>query len=109
MYRGEINNHGGPPGSVGVWGEFPESGLAPCAFLYGIAGIRADVGGMHIRPTLPSGIRFAGVDGLMFRGHRLKITSYRTHVTIEWSGGRLDLRVPQAGEITLTREMLDRR
>ncbi|MHB9035541.1 MAG: glucosidase family protein [Armatimonadota bacterium] len=112
MYHGEIDNRSDGeygPGSVGVWGEFPESGLVSCAFLYGVVGIRADVEGLHIRPNLPSGIKYAGVDGLVFRGRKLKVTSYPTHIKVEWSGRKLDLPVPPGGEATLTADTLDRR
>ncbi|MHB9035533.1 MAG: carboxypeptidase regulatory-like domain-containing protein [Armatimonadota bacterium] len=106
MYLGETNNHNGPPGSIGVWAEFPESGLAPCAFLYGIVGVRVDVQGLHIRPNLPSELTYAGVDGLVFRGHKLKITAYAGHVKIEWPGRTLDLPVPPSGEITITPDIV---
>ncbi|MCE5200138.1 hypothetical protein LLG39_14305 [bacterium] len=109
LYKGEIDNRGDGtygPGAVGVWGEFPESGLVPCAFLYGIVGARADAEGLHIHPSLPSEIKYAGVDGLMYRGHKLKITSFPTHVKVEWSGKQLDLPVPPGGEVTLTADTL---
>lgn len=108
MYRGEIDNRGdGPygPGSVGVWGEFPESGLAPCAFLYGVVGLRVDIDGLHIRPNLPSELKYAGVENLVFRGVRMKVTSYRTHVTVEWAGHRIDKPLPASGEITFTEDV----
>ena len=105
MYRGEINN-GGQRGSVGLWGAFPESGLAPCAFLYAFLGIHADIEGLHIRPNLPSELEFAGVDGLMFHGQRLKIACYRTRVVIESEGGKREYELPAHGEVTLTKEML---
>ncbi len=107
MYRGEIDNRGdGPygPGSVGLWGEFPESGLAPCAFLYGVVGLRADIDGLHIRPNLPSELKYAGVENLVFRGVRMKVTSFRTHVTVEWAGHRIDKPIPASGEITFTED-----
>ncbi|MCE5200131.1 MAG: carboxypeptidase regulatory-like domain-containing protein [Armatimonadota bacterium] len=105
FYCGEINNHTAV-GSVGVWAEFPESGLTSCAFLYGIVGVRADAGGLHIRPNLPSELTYAGVDGLVFRGHKLKITSYKTHVTIEWPGRTLDLPIPPSGEVTINPDII---
>ena len=108
MYRGEINNHGYQRGSVGAWGEFPESGLAPCAFLYAFVGVRADIAGLHVRPNLSSALRFAGVDGLLFHGRRLKVTSFRERVTVEWTGGRLELPVPPDGEARITEDMLAR-
>ncbi len=105
MLHGAINNHGGPPGSVGVWGEFPESGLAPCAFLYAFVGVRADLAGLHIRPNLPKGLRFAGVDGLVYHRRRLKITSYRDKVVVEWHGGKFARTIKPGGELLITAAM----
>ena len=106
LYRGEINNHGGPPGSVGVWGEFPESGIAPCAFLYAFVGVEADLAGLHVKPNLTKGLSYAGVDGLVFRGHRLKVTAYRDKVTVEWKGGKLMRPVKAGGEVLVTEGMI---
>jgi hypothetical protein len=106
LCHGEINNHGGPPGSVGVWGEFPESGIAPCAFLYAFVGVQVDIAGLHVRPALPKGLAYAGVDGYVFHGHRLKITSYRDRVVVEWPGGKRVLAVPKGGEALVTEGMI---
>jgi hypothetical protein len=105
--HGEINNHGGPPGSVGVWGEFPESGITPCAFLYAFLGIDADIAGLRLRPNLPPSLEFAGVDGLVHRGRRLKITvrlssQKRYRVSVEWARGKLELSAPAGEEVILT-------
>jgi len=106
LCRGETNNHGGPPGSVGVWGEFPESGIVPCAFLYAFVGVRADVAGLHVRPNLPADLSYAGVDGLVFHGHRLRLTAYRDHVKVQSPGCRLDLPVGPGGGVLVTEAML---
>lgn len=50
LYYGEKNQHGGE-GNVGLWGEFPESGLVPVAAKDGFMGIHADKDGLHITPT----------------------------------------------------------
>jgi len=97
LYRGERNNHSGPPGSVGVWGEFPESGIAPCAFLYAFVGVDADVSGLTIHPNLPTGLDYVGVDGLCWRGQRLKITAYRDRVTVETASSRRELLLDEHG------------
>jgi cellobiose phosphorylase len=92
---------------VGTWGEFPESGIVPCAFLYGFMGVRAELDGLHVRPSLPTDLTFAGVEGLVYRGHRLKITAYRDLVVVE--GGNRVLRFPvKAGaEVVLTEATLE--
>ena len=82
LYRGEVNNHNERRGSVGVCGEFPESGLAPCAFLYAFVGARADRDGLYIRPRIPTPLSYVGVDGLFYRGHRLRITAHRDRLEI---------------------------
>ncbi len=78
LYCGEKTQGGpgGSAGSVGVEGEFPESGLAPSAFLYAFLGIDADVEGLKIRPNLPSGLKYAGVRNLSYGG-----TMYDIRVT----------------------------
>ena len=77
LYRGKVNNHNERRGSVGVWGEFPESGIAPCAFLYALVGVRAEADGLHVRPRIPKGLAYVGVDGMWYHGRRLKITAFR--------------------------------
>jgi hypothetical protein len=107
LLHGEINNHGGPPGSVGVWGEFPESGVAPCAFLYAFVGVSADVAGLHIRPAVPQGLDWVGVEGLSYHGHRLRVEAHRGLVVLAEGGRTLALAVPPSGEVAVTEEMLD--
>lgn len=70
LYRGEVTQGGpgGTAGSVGVEGEFPESGLVPVSFLYAFLGIDADIHGLKIKPNLPSALRFAGVRNLRYNG-----------------------------------------
>lgn len=79
LYYGETTQGGpgGSPGSVGVEGEFPESGLAPASFLYAILGIDADVDGLKIRPNLPSALKYAGVRNLSYAGgmYDIKVTN----------------------------------
>ncbi|MCL6520681.1 MAG: glycoside hydrolase family 116 protein [Armatimonadetes bacterium] len=79
LYRGEKTQGGpgGQAGSVGVEGEFPESGLVPCAFLYGFLGIEADTEGLKIRPNLPSSLKYAGVRNLCYAGtmYDIKVTN----------------------------------
>lgn len=101
MYRGERNNHGGPPGNVGLWGEFPESGIAPCAFLYAFVGVEADTTGLSFHPRVPTGLEYVGVEGLSWRGQRLKVTAYRDRVVVEGSNGRQDLPLDVDGSARL--------
>jgi len=85
LYRGE-KTQGGPgggPGSVGVEGEFPESGLVPCAFLNGFLGIEADIDGLKIRPRLPSSVKYAGVRNICYAGgmYDIRVTHDSVEVT----------------------------
>ena len=106
LCRGETNNDTEGRGSVGTWGAFPESGLAPTAFLSAFLGIRADLDGLHVWPNLPASLEFAGVEGLVFRGRRLKVTCYRTQVVLEWAGGRQVLPVPALGAVLVAEQAL---
>lgn len=85
LYRGE-ESQGGPgghAGSVGVEGEFPESGLAPSSFLYAFLGIDADARGLKIRPNLPSSLKYAGVRNLCYAGqmYDIKVTNTSVEIT----------------------------
>ena len=79
LYSGEATQGGpgGTAGSVGVEGEFPESGLVPASFLYAFLGIDADIGGLAICPNLPSALEFAGVRHLRYAGkmYDIRVTS----------------------------------
>ena len=59
---------------IGVLYEFPESGLVPSAYLYGILGIDADEQGLKIEPQLPSAYNFAGVSAMFYGGNDYKVT-----------------------------------
>ena len=79
LFRGESTQGGpgGTAGSVGVEGEFPESGLVPVSFLYAFLGIDADIDGVRIRPNLPKALEFAGVRNLRYKGklYDIKVTN----------------------------------
>ena len=55
LYRGEMSQQE-DAGSVGVDYPFPESGLVPCFFLYGVMGIHASPEGLQIKPNLPEAL-----------------------------------------------------
>ena len=84
LYTGETSQGGGNgAGSVGVEGEFPESGLAPASYLYAFLGIDADITGMRIKPNLPSSLKYAGVRNLSYAGTRydIKVTKDSVEIT----------------------------
>ena len=59
--------------AVGIIGEFPESGLVPCAVTYGFAGLEADLEGLHVRPNLPSALEWIRVNSVAYAGATLDI------------------------------------
>jgi hypothetical protein len=77
LYHGEINGW-----EVGTDVPFPESGLAPAAFLYAFLGVEAQGDGLHIKPNLPSALRFAGVRNLKYRGLGLDLRVSRDAVEV---------------------------
>ncbi len=84
LVTGENSQGGGNgAGSVGVEGEFPESGLAPASYLYAFLGIDADITGMRIKPNLPSNVKYAGVRNLSYAGTRydIKVTKDSVEIT----------------------------
>jgi hypothetical protein len=101
LYRGEVNNHSGDLGSVGLWGDFPESGLAPCAFLYAFLGLRADSSGLYMQPRLPSGLSFAGVEGLSYRGRTLAITAWKDRIEVRSKDGARTIEYKPGAEVRL--------
>ena len=60
---------------LGIVGEFPESGLVPCALVHGFAGIEANGVGLHIRPRLPSAWDYLTIRGVNWAGRELTITA----------------------------------
>jgi len=100
LFRGEIPQQENP-GQVGVDLPFPESGLVPCFLLYGVLGVEATAEGLRIHPRLPAALPAFGVDGLHYRGNRLRITATLREVIIEgnWQGRRLRTRLPPGGGI----------
>lgn len=121
LYNGEKNQHGGE-GNVGIWGEFPESGLVPVAIKDGFMGIRADLDGLHVSPNFPSaGMTSLTLDAVDYWGMKLEITASNSAVRMkalennspyaDWTingttvSGLFDVTVPidAGGTVTLSR------
>lgn len=106
LYRGEVTQGGpgGTAGSVGVEGEFPESGLVPVSFLYAFLGIDADIDGLKIRPNLPSALKFGGVRNLRYnsRMYDIRVTRASRHSErtrgICFSGWVIEIRCTTKGQ-----------
>lgn len=78
LYRGEIPQQANP-GSVGLDIPFPESGLVPTWFLYGLAGVQATPEGLRITPNLPQALPWLVIRNLSYRGLTLDL-----YVTNAW-------------------------
>ena len=106
---------GGPPlghgenngWEVGTDIPFPESGLAPAAFLYAFLGVQATPEGLLVRPRLPAALKWAGVEGLVYRGLPLdiRVSAREVRVSCRQPGYRFDLVQPIApgGSFLLSR------
>jgi len=81
LYHGETPQQENP-GQVGVDMPFPESGLVPCAFLYGVVGAEAHADGLHVRPALPAALTKAGVLNVSFAGARLDLVAQPGRLTV---------------------------
>ncbi|UCH36500.1 MAG: hypothetical protein JSV65_09145 [Armatimonadota bacterium] len=91
LYYGEVNGW-----EVGTDVPFPESGLVPAVFLYAFLGIEAQGDGLHIRPNLPTALKFAGVRNLLYRGLQLdiRVTRDAVEITCRDPGSDFHLRKP---------------
>ncbi len=70
LFRGE-QTQGGPgggAGSVGVEGEFPESGLVPCFVLHGLMGLEPSARGLTIHPRLPLSLQWIRCRNVAYGG-----------------------------------------
>jgi len=66
LYRGEHPQQA-DPGSVGLDVPFPESGLVPTWFLYGLAGVLPTAEGLHIAPNLPAELPWLLIRNINYR------------------------------------------
>jgi hypothetical protein len=70
-------------GAVGTDYPFPESGLVPLYFLYGVIGLDPKPDALHITPRLPKVLEFAAVSDVSWRGAKLRIRVMPTTVKID--------------------------
>jgi hypothetical protein len=77
LYHGE-NPQRVNPGAVGVDIPFPESGLVPTWFVYGVAGLDPTVAGLEITPNLPRALPWLVVRNVQYRGLTLDVRVTRT-------------------------------
>lgn len=61
----------------GLIGEFPESGLVPTVYLYGLMGISAEYDGLHIAPMFIDGHEYMGVKKMTYAGNDYEIQLHK--------------------------------
>jgi len=81
LFRGEVSQQENA-GAVGTDYPFPESGLVPLYFLYGVMGIEATPDGLTITPNLPKALSYAEVKYLNWHGMDLKVRVTRDSVEV---------------------------
>ncbi len=80
--RRDPDNNVGLNWKYGISGEYPESGLVPCVYLYGFIGVSVDATQMTVKPALPTGYTYMMAQSIKYRGTVLEITSYSNQVRI---------------------------
>ncbi|MCD9020269.1 discoidin domain-containing protein [Cohnella silvisoli] len=86
LRRDPVNSYG-HDFKMGVINEFPESGLVPVSFVYGLLGMSASSHGLELSPQLPSGVDRAGASNVVYRGRTYEITAMTDFVRIETLSG----------------------
>jgi hypothetical protein len=113
LFRGEIPQQANA-GAVGLDIPFPESGLVPTWFLYGLAGVQATADGLIIAPRLPKALPWLVIRNLSYRGlicdlrvtnTSVELTSHRAGQEFTWKraiqpGGQVILCDPPAPLMT---------
>lgn len=61
----------------GLIGEFPESGLVPTVYLYGLLGISAEYDGLHIEPAFADEYEHMGVKKMSYGGNLYEIRVHK--------------------------------
>ncbi len=61
----------------GLIGEFPESGLVPTAYLYGLLGMEASYDGLHIAPQFNDVYEYMGVRKVTYGGNNIGFEAHR--------------------------------
>lgn len=76
------------PGSVGLDIPFPESGLVPLWFLYGVMGLEPTPQGLRIKPNLPDALQFCQLSNVSYRHLPLtiRVTRKEARISCQASG-----------------------
>ncbi len=86
------------PGSTnwleGMIGEFPESGLVPTAYIYGLMGVSAGTDGLHIAPVFNDVYETMGVTSTTYGGHAYGIEENRNgSLTVTCKDGTIAMKL----------------
>lgn len=74
----------------GLNGEFPESGLVPTAYFYGLMGVSAESDGLHVSPSFNDTYESMGVTSTTYGGHAYGLEENRNgSLTIACKDGTL--------------------
>ncbi len=71
--RRDPANNVGAPWTIGIVGEYPESGIVPLVMAEGFLGMDARPDGLHIRPDLPAALESAGLREVVYAGRTYRI------------------------------------
>ena len=85
----------------GLIGEFPESGLVPVFYLYGLLGIDADYAGLRLAPNFGTAYETLGVSSLRYGGNTYALEAEKNGNATIRASGRLNLMLtyrPAAGK-----------
>ncbi|PRX63391.1 F5/8 type C domain-containing protein [Cohnella sp. SGD-V74] len=99
--RRDPANNVGAPWTIGIVGEYPESGIVPLVMADGFLGITAKPDGLHIRPNLPTELDNAGLRDVVYAGQTYHIQGSRSAVvasTTTLPDGTVEIVVPNGSE-----------
>ncbi|MCU6711976.1 discoidin domain-containing protein [Paenibacillus sp. J5C_2022] len=99
--RRDPANNVGAPWTIGIVGEYPESGIVPLLMLDGFLGIQAKPDGLHIKPDLPHSLDYVGVRDVMYQDRIYHIRGSRSAsvpAVTEQQDGSYEVIVPNGME-----------
>jgi len=102
--RRDPANNVGATWTIGIIGEYPESGIVPLVMGEGFLGLSAKPDGLHIRPNLPSELDNAGLREVVYAGRTYHIQGSRSAAAASASplaDGTVEVIVPNGTEYVL--------
>ncbi len=103
--RRDPANNVGAPWTVGIIGEYPESGIVPLIMGDGFLGLSAKADGLHIKPNLPSELESAGLREVVYAGQTYHIQGDRNATAVSvlsMPDGSIEVIVPNGEEYMLS-------